>query len=244
MCLLNPDFAGGADPEVGIAGAGALNQYGTYHTRTMYWDDGAYHTFELTRNSDGSATLIIDGETLNPLNVPQGSLQPTSGTPRFSFGAAQGGISTSYWDSVQWSISPAEALSVAIDIKPGGCPNPLNVKSKGVLPLAILGKEDFDVFWVDVATVTLQGVAPIHGKGHYEDVSAPVAGSVEECDCNEADPDGFPDLVLHFDTQEIVAAIGEVSDGDEVLLQLEGMLIAAIDTVTGSDCVVIRKKGK
>ncbi len=36
-------------------------------------------------------------------------------------------------------------LPVAVDIKPRFCPNRLNVKSHGMLPVAILGSEDFDV---------------------------------------------------------------------------------------------------
>jgi hypothetical protein len=105
MTLLNEDFAGGADPAVGIAGAGPLNQSGTYSDLlTVYWDDGDYHTFQLSRNSDGSATLIVDDDVLNAVNVPTASLQPTSGTPGFSFGAAAGGMSTSYWDSVVWTV--------------------------------------------------------------------------------------------------------------------------------------------
>jgi hypothetical protein len=106
VCLLNQDFAGGADPEVGIAGAGALNQYGTYTTGTCYWDDGAYHTFVLSRNNDGSATLVVDGDGAGAINVPAGSLQPTSGTPRFRFGAAAGGSSLSHWDSITYKLGP------------------------------------------------------------------------------------------------------------------------------------------
>jgi hypothetical protein len=100
MNLLNQDFSSGADPEVGIAGAGALNQYGTYVTYIVYWDDGAYHLFELSRNSDGSATLVVDGDGANAVQVPAGSLQPTSGTTGFRFGAANSGISEAYWDEV------------------------------------------------------------------------------------------------------------------------------------------------
>ena len=48
--------------------------------------------------------------------------------------------------------TPAGA-TVDIDIKPTSCPNPLNVKSKGVLPVAILGTASFDVNDVDVSTV-------------------------------------------------------------------------------------------
>ncbi|MHC4258556.1 MAG: right-handed parallel beta-helix repeat-containing protein [Planctomycetota bacterium] len=37
------------------------------------------------------------------------------------------------------------AIPVAVDIKPQSCPNRLNVKSKGVFDVAILGTNDFDV---------------------------------------------------------------------------------------------------
>ena len=58
-----------------------------------------------------------------------------------------------------------------IDIKPQSCPNPLNVKKKGVLPVAILGTADFDVNEVDPATVELEGVAPL--RWDWEDVATP-----------------------------------------------------------------------
>ena len=48
--------------------------------------------------------------------------------------------------------------SVPVDIKPGGCPNPLNVGSQGVLPVAILGTSDLDVTTIKPETVTLNGV--------------------------------------------------------------------------------------
>lgn len=47
-----------------------------------------------------------------------------------------------------------------IDIKPGSCPNPLNVKDKGALPVAVLRSKDFDVFNIDPASIRLEGVAP------------------------------------------------------------------------------------
>ena len=47
------------------------------------------------------------------------------------------------------------SILLPVDIKPGSCPNPINVKSKGVLPTEILGTEDFDVTMVDPASVRL-----------------------------------------------------------------------------------------
>lgn len=129
--------------------------------------------------------------------------------------------------------------AVSIDIKPGSCPNPLNVKSKGVLPVAILGTEGFDVSEVDVGYVSLEGVAPI--RFDYEDVATPFEG--ELCDCHEDGPDGIPDLILYFETQEVVDALGPVVDGVELELILTAGTVDGIP-LEGSDCIRIIKKGK
>jgi hypothetical protein len=63
--------------------------------------------------------------------------------------------------------------TVDVDIKPGSCPNPLNVKSKGVLPVAILGTEDFDVGMIDPTSIMLAGVSAI--RSSYEDVATPIS---------------------------------------------------------------------
>jgi len=136
---------------------------------------------------------------------------------------------------------------VELDIKPGSCPNPLNTKSKGVLPVAILGTEDFDVYEIDVATVELEGVKPI--RSGYEDVATafePPIGKEDPFDCTEEGPDGFTDVTLKFDAQEVLAALGEVGDGDVVVLELTGNLLEELGgtPIQGEDVVVILKKGK
>ncbi|MHC4913286.1 MAG: hypothetical protein ACYTE5_09840 [Planctomycetota bacterium] len=128
--------------------------------------------------------------------------------------------------------------SIFVDIKPGSCPNPLNVKSKGVLPLAVLGTENLDVL-DDIAYVTLEGVEPL--MGDYEDVATPFEG--ELCDCHELGPDGFLDLVLHFDTQEIVTALGDVDDEDLLALTVE-VTMEDGTVIEASDCIRVLKKGK
>jgi hypothetical protein len=135
---------------------------------------------------------------------------------------------------------PGGELIVELDVKPQSCPNPLNVKSGGRLPVAILGTDDFDVNDVDVSTVTLEGVSPVD---HFlRDETEPVANRQDVCDCNEADPDGHLDLTLKFDKQEIVAALGDPADGDVVVLHLTGQTLDGED-FTGQDCVVIVKRG-
>jgi hypothetical protein len=129
-------------------------------------------------------------------------------------------------------------ISISIDIKPGSCPNPLNVKSKGVLPVAVLGSSDFNVTEVDFSTIELEGVTPI--RCSIEDVSSP-ANSPN--DCIPDGPDGYDDLCLKFDTQEIVNAISPVEDGQEVTLTLTGNLNDGTP-IEGKDKVLIIAKGK
>jgi CSLREA domain-containing protein len=88
----------------------------------------------------------------------------------------------------------AEVLAVQIDIKPGSDKNPVNLKSKGKIPVAILSTESFDATQVDPLTVCFgdaddasqRDCTEAHGKGHPEDVNG----------------DGLVDLLLHFNTQE------------------------------------------
>jgi hypothetical protein len=77
---------------------------------------------------------------------------------------------------------------VEIDIKPGSFPNSINLKSKGLIPVAILGSADFDAESVDGATVRFgpNGAEPFHGEGHIKDVNK----------------DGLTDWIGHFKTQE------------------------------------------
>ncbi len=132
-------------------------------------------------------------------------------------------------------------VEVDLDIKPTSCPNPLNTKSKGNLPVAVLGTANLDVNDIDVSTVQLEGVDPI--RSAIEDVATPVANRQDDCDCTTDGPDGFDDLTLKFDTQAIVAALGAVNDGDEVKLTITGNFNDGTP-ITGLDCVIIKKKGK
>jgi uncharacterized repeat protein (TIGR01451 family) len=89
-------------------------------------------------------------------------------------------------------------IEVSVDIKPGSCPNPINTKSKGVLPVAICGTEDFDVMTIDPASIELTiegldvGVAPL--RWSLEDVATPYTGD-EDC-CHELNGDGYLDMTF------------------------------------------------
>jgi hypothetical protein len=134
-------------------------------------------------------------------------------------------------------------IEVYFDIKPGSCPNPLNVKSKGVLPVAILGTENFDVMDIDLMMLRLTyenspgEVMPL--RWSYEDVGTPFMG--DPCECHEMGGDGLTDLTLKFETQEVVTELGLATMPDgEIPLTIMGMLVNG-EPMSGVDC--IRLKG-
>ena len=143
-------------------------------------------------------------------------------------------------DTTTLTVEPKPALVIAVDIKPTSCPNPLNVKSKGVLPVAILGSDSFDVATIVISSLRLAGVAPL--RDSYEDVATPV-GDVADCNCIADGPDGFLDLALKFETQQIVETLGEVKDGDVITLELTGVGFGEIP-IEGADCIIIRGRRK
>jgi hypothetical protein len=132
---------------------------------------------------------------------------------------------------------------VDFDIKPTSCPNPLNVRSGGVLPTAILGTDEFNVSDIDPATVLLEGVAPL--RWEFEDVTAPVDPREDTCDCTTEGADGFMDMTFKFRKEEIIDALeaqGPLVDGEFVVLTITGMTFAG-EPFVGHDCVLIRDKG-
>ncbi|MCZ7556553.1 MAG: T9SS type A sorting domain-containing protein [Bacteroidia bacterium] len=128
-------------------------------------------------------------------------------------------------DCITWGahiISVKNRLHSFVDIKPGSCPNPFNVNSKGNLPVAILGSPGFDVSAINPATVTLNDV-PATGGVSLSDVSTPYIGFKADCmDCNVLGPDGTMDRVFHFNSQAVAATLGPVSNNDCVFLSIEG----------------------
>ena len=140
-------------------------------------------------------------------------------------------------DSQRTGCYTIKVISVPVDIKPTSCPNPLNIRSKGMLPVAIVGSEYFDVYDIDVDSILLEGVIrPI--RSSYEDVATPIDGC--GCECTTLGSDGFLDLTLKFKTQEIVDALGEVVNGEELALTLTGSLLDGTP-IEGEDCIRVKK---
>ena len=126
------------------------------------------------------------------------------------------------------------ALDYALDIRPGSCPNPLNPKSRGLLPVAISGSDLTNVGMIDVNSILLEGVAPV--RAGFKDVTG--LSDHEFCSCPAEGPDGYLDLELKFSIEEIVAALGLRVDELSPVLHLTGN-IAGGQAFELSDCVRI-----
>jgi hypothetical protein len=140
---------------------------------------------------------------------------------------------------------PTFEIEVPVDIHPTSCLNPFNVGQGGVTAVAILGTADFDVTQVDPASIVLGEVAPL--RWAYEDVATPYEpfmDKVDPYDCTTDGPDGFMDLTLKFNSKELATAIGEVADGDVLVLTLTGALLEEFGgtPIIGQDVIVILEK--
>lgn len=111
-----------------------------------------------------------------------------------TYGNDAGGIDLLFYiplpDDVCIFLAPpdskvSEVIGVIIDIKPGGEQNNINLKSKGVVPVAVLTTDTVCAEMIDPDTVDFAGAAPQHWS--FEDV----------------DNDGDDDIIFHFRTQEL-----------------------------------------
>jgi hypothetical protein len=115
-------------------------------------------------------------------------------------------------------------LAVQIDVKPGAFPNVINLKSKGLLPVAIISTANFDAASIDPLTITLEG-AGIALAGNpmvsLEDISG----------------DGLLDLIVHFRIQQLSLSEGSIE------AVLNGQTFGGI-CIKGADSVVVVNPGR
>jgi len=100
------------------------------------------------------------------------------------------------WLGIRLVMIPEPSTGVLIDIKPDSDTNTINPRSRGIIPVAILGSDTFDVADVDVGTLAFgTGAAqPTDKKGSQ---------------ITDMNSDGFADLVSHYRTAETGIAFGD-----------------------------------
>ena len=139
--------------------------------------------------------LWITGEPWSYTNWDPGSGEPNGGTSENCLDYSD--------DSVNWNdescgreinyylVEYDAPRVVDIDIKPGSDPNAINVRSRGVIPVATLTTADFDATTVEPEMVQFSGASPV--RWAVEDV----------------DSDTDWDMIFHFKTQETGIACGD-----------------------------------
>ncbi len=119
-------------------------------------------------------------------SVP-GEVSFSGGTLTGYYGGGSGLFELRFISSVPILLLNPAVPGLAIDIKPGGNPNNINLTSKGVVPVAVLTTDDFDANSIDPITVEFAGASPPE-RWKLEDV----------------DEDGDLDMLFHFKTEDLV----------------------------------------
>ncbi len=184
-------------------------------------DQTADFTFQIDWDGNGS----VDKTIIGPSGTTVDHVFLTGGSTTVLVNAVDkdGGVTTT-----AGSHTIALTQRVTVDIKPGNAQNKVNAKSQGVIPVAIYTTDDFDAATIDGSTVLLAGINADHFA--LEDV----------------DGDGDLDLILHFDTQSVIAVLGiDLGSGESVTVNAE-LTGQTIDNVfiEGFDTIEFFQPGK
>ena len=124
-------------------------------------------------------------------------------------------------------------IGLFLDIKPGSCANPLNLKSRDVVPIALLTDGESISETIDLSSLRLgrldgvgTPVAPHEGPNGphtvLEDVGTPALDG--PCGCHGDEADGVLDVLMKFKMQALVTQLelGEDTLPESLELELTG----------------------
>lgn len=169
----------------------------------VFQDDLRARGESLVTLSGGLLFGRIDAEDESRITIIGRNFNLPLGELPFSFGRLTGELADGSRLNNLFGIDLGAAielvpalLHVDADIRPGTDVNPVNPMSRGIIPVAILGSERFDVTEIDRATLAFgpDNAEPLFPlRESYRDVNR----------------DGFVDLVSHFRTEETGIAPGD-----------------------------------
>lgn len=178
-------------------------------------------------DADGNpltANLVSDVSSGVLAIVPDGSFvyvpEPDFvGHDSFTY-VANNGLDHSNIATVTILVTEAAIKDVVVDIMPGSDRNPINLGSRGVLTVAILGSAGCDVTEIDVSSLLLEGQV------------APLRSSLK------AKRSGYKDLKLMFDSEAVNDALRDLQLGQTYEVSITGALMDGTP-IFGSDSVVV-----
>ena len=115
--------------------------------------------------------------------------------------------------TLAFMLAGLSCVAQVLDIKPGSDPNSINLKSKGVVPVAVLSDVTFDATTIDPVTVKFAGASPL--RWAIEDV----------------DHDGDMDMIFHFKTQELLDLDEDSTEATLSGETLDGIAFSPSDAV-------------
>lgn len=168
------------DPPVYAVGLGLLTNVDADEEVTVTFEDGSTQVFgddELATKPN--AFEFVGFKSMTPISGV--SVDTTGGTVQNE------GLTT---------VRTADAFRVQIDVKPGSFPNSVNCKSRGKIPVAILGEPGFDpAVDLDPSTLTFGAT------GDEESLAFCNTGG-DDGEGADLNHDGQRDLLCHFYTQK------------------------------------------
>jgi len=128
------------------------------------------------------------------------------------------------------SAGRCKAISVGIDIKPGSYPNSFNINGHGVIPVAVLGSDTFDVSQIDLTTLNFQGLEVRVKGGKNQMLQCSIEDVSGDFAYPEGAPDGYDDLVCQFEDDASLWIEGE-AEATLAGSLLDGTPFAGTDTI-------------
>ena len=170
-------------------------------------------SFDSTFTVFGSDAIQLDYE-LADFDGVLGAGGP-SGLNRVFFGFAKAGATVSVACGITALTTTPLVTEVAvdIDIKPGSDPNCFNINGHGVVPVAVLGSEGFNVSDIDQSTLSFSGLS-VRVKGNQG----------PQCSFDYSNSDEFLDLICQFEDNvenwlpgsEEATVTGQLLDGTAI----------------------------
>ncbi|GEM_PF-2848672 len=176
----------------------SFDKYGPFMFRKTFTvpDNASNITCVIQITTDGNYKLYFNGEFIgkenNWLIIGTYLITPKKGLNEILIEAANGiNIINPFKNPAGLSFKATITYKIPnrinIDIKPGSFSNPINLKSKGNIPVAVLSELTFDATTVDPKTVVFAGSNALPNGQTPQDVNG----------------DGLPDMVFHFRTEDL-----------------------------------------